>query len=155
MKYRQLNAQERSVLAALRTMGLTKAEIARELGRHRSTIGRELHRNRAPYDGGYRSARAHQRAHARRYRSRRNSQFGPAEFERVDELLQEKWSPEQIGGYLLRIRELAISHETIYRYVWRDWKKGGSLHTICEALANSAGNDMAATTAGAGWLEKG
>ena len=52
MKYRQLNARERSVLAALRTVGLTKAEIARELGRHRSTIGRELHRNRAPYDGG-------------------------------------------------------------------------------------------------------
>lgn len=129
MKYRQLNAQERSVLAALRTVGLTKAEIARELGRHRSTIGRELHRNRAPYDGGYRSARAHQRAHARRYRSRRNSQFGPAELERVEELLQEKWSPEQIAGHLLRIRELAISHETIYRYIWRDWKKGGSLHT--------------------------
>ena len=32
MKYRQLNAQERSVLAALRTVGLTNAEIARELG---------------------------------------------------------------------------------------------------------------------------
>jgi IS30 family transposase len=47
---------------------------------------------------------------------------------RVEELLQEKWSPEQIAGYLLRIRELAISHETIYRYVWRDWKKGGRLH---------------------------
>ena len=73
MNYRQLNAEERSVLAALRSVGLNNAQIARELGRHRSTVGRELKRNRSPYDWGYRSARAHQRAHVRRYRSRRNS----------------------------------------------------------------------------------
>ena len=32
MKYRQLNAEERSALAALRSLGLNKAEIARQLG---------------------------------------------------------------------------------------------------------------------------
>ena len=128
MNYRQLNAEERSVLAALRRLGLSQAEIGRQLGRHRSTIGRELRRNSAPYDGGYRCVRAHQRAHARRYRSRRNSQFTPAHWERVEELLQEEWSPEQVAGHLGRNRELAISHETIYRHVWRDWKKGGGLH---------------------------
>lgn len=63
MNYRQLNAEERSVRAALRTLGLSQAEIARELGRHRSTVGRELKRNCAPFDGGYRSRRALQRAH--------------------------------------------------------------------------------------------
>ena len=76
MKYRQLGGEERSVLAALRLVGLKPAEIARELGRHRSTVSRELKRNAAPYDGWYRARRAQQRAHARRYRSRRNSQFG-------------------------------------------------------------------------------
>ena len=100
MKYRQLNAEERSALAALRSVGLSNAEIARELGRHRSTVGRELKRNSAPYDGWYRSKRAHQRAHARRYRSRRNSQFGAAELGRVEELLREEWSPEQVAGHL-------------------------------------------------------
>jgi IS30 family transposase len=128
MNYRQLNAEERSVLAALRTLGLSQAEIARELGRHRSTVGRELKRNCAPYDGWYRAVRAHQRAHARRYRSRRNRQFGPAEMARVEELLKEEWSPEQVSGHLERTKELAISHETIYRHVWRDLKKGGTLH---------------------------
>ena len=76
MKYRQLDGAERSALAAWRTVGLKAAEIARELGRHRSTVGRELKRNAAPYDGRYRAGPAQQRAHARRYRSRRNSQFG-------------------------------------------------------------------------------
>ena len=128
MKYSQLNAAERSVLAALRSLGLNKAEIGRQLGRHRSTIGRELRRNCAPYDGGYRSRRAHQRAHARRYRSRRNSQFAGAQWDRVEELLREEWSPEQVAGYLGRTRQLSISHETIYRHVWRDLKAGGSLH---------------------------
>lgn len=128
MKYRQLNAEERSVLAALRTLGLNQAEIARELGRHRSTVGRELKRNCAPYDGGYRSRRAHQRAHARRYRSRRNSQFDRAEWARVEKLLRLEWSPEQVAGYLRRHGELTISHETIYRHIWRDLRRGGSLH---------------------------
>ena len=128
MNYRQLNAEERSVLAALRRLGLSQAEMARQLGRHRSTVGRELKRNSAPYDGGYRSVRAHQRAHARRYRSRRNSQFDRAQWARVEELLKEEWSPEQVSGHLERTRELAISHETIYRHVWRDLKAGGKLH---------------------------
>ena len=52
MKYRQLNAEERSALAALRSLGLNKAEIARQLGRHRSTVGRELKRTAAPPTDG-------------------------------------------------------------------------------------------------------
>ena len=129
MKYQQINAEERSALAALRRLGLNKAEIARQLGRDRSSVGRELKRNAAPHDGWYRSKRAHQRAHARRYRSRRNSQFGREEWSRVEELLKRKWSPEQVSGHLARSGEMAISHETIYRHVWRDLKAGGILHT--------------------------
>ena len=128
MKYRQLNAEERSGLAALRRVGLSQAEIARELGRHRSTVWRELKRNAAPHDGWYRAVRAEERAVARRKRSRRNSRFGCEELGRVEELLREEWSPEQVSGHLWRTGELAISHETIYRHIWRDLKGGGTLH---------------------------
>lgn len=128
MNYRQLNAEERSALAALRSVGLSLAAIAGELGRHRSTVWRELKRNAAPYDGWYRAGRAEERAVARRKRSRRNSQFGREEMGRVEELLKEEWSPEQVSGHLSRSGELAISHETIYRHVWQDLQSGGTLH---------------------------
>ena len=60
-------------------------------------------------------------------RSRRNSQFGPGHWERVEELLREAVEPRTaLPGHLRRKRELAISHETIYRHVWRDLKAGGT-----------------------------
>ena len=43
-------------------------------------------------------------------------------------MLREEWSPEQVSGHLGRSGELAISHESIYRRVWRDLKGGGTLH---------------------------
>ena len=128
MSYQQLSAEERFLIAALRYHRVSGPEIAKVLGRHRSTIWRETRRNVASHDGAYRSVRAHEQAIARRRRSRRNGRFGRAELVRVEALLQEKWSPEQIAGYLRRSGELLISHETIYQHVWRDWKAGGTLH---------------------------
>lgn len=127
-RYRQLRAEERVQIATLRYQNFSLPKIAQILGRHRSTVWREIQRNRAPYDGGYRSARAQERAVARRKRSRRNQQFGQAEMNRVEGLLRQQWSPEQVAGYLRRQGEFSISHETIYRHVWRDLRQGGSLH---------------------------
>ena len=127
-RYRQLCAEERVQLATLRYQNFSLPRIARLLGRHRSTIWREVRRNRAPYDGGYRSARAQERAVARRRRSRRNQQFGLVEMGRVEALLRQQWSPEQVAGHLRARGELSISHETIYRHVWHDRSRGGNLH---------------------------
>ena len=128
MKYRQLCGEERSVVAALRRVGLKPAAIGRELGRHRSTVTRELKRNAARHDGRYRAQGAQERAQARRSRSRRNSRFGRGQWECVEGLLREEWSPEQVSGHLRETKALAISHETIYRHIWRDLRGGGTLH---------------------------
>src|SRR5215203_6886886 len=62
-------------------------------------------------------------------RSRRNRRFTAEDFALVEELLCRQWSPEQVAGHLARTGLLSMSHETIYRHVWRDKKDGGMLYT--------------------------
>ncbi len=100
MNYRQITYAERYTLGLLRRQGLSPAAIACVLGRHRSTIIREVRRNRTRHDGGYRPQLADWYARGRRSRSRRNRQFGPADWNRVQALLREDWSPEQVAGWL-------------------------------------------------------
>lgn len=129
MTYRQLTSEERYMLAALRRQGLNQAEIARSLGRHRSTVCREVRRNSTRADGHYRPFTAQERTNGRRSRSRRNSRFSAEDFAVIDELLCRQWSPEQVSGFLRRTGRLSVSHETIYRHVWRDKRAGGALYT--------------------------
>jgi IS30 family transposase len=126
-RYRQLTSGERYELSALRKQGLSQAQIARALNRHRSTISRELRRN-VKKDGAYRAALADDYARWRRSRSRRNQRFDADAWALVTERLREQWSPDQIAGWLRRMRLLLISHETIYRYVWDDKQRGGNLY---------------------------
>lgn len=129
MTYCQLTSAERYMLAALRRQGLNPAEIARALGRHRSTVCREVSRNSTRVDGRYRAFTAQERTNGRRSRSRRNLRFSAEDFAQVEELLCRQWSPEQVAGHLARLGHLSISHETIYRHIWRDKRAGGLLYT--------------------------
>lgn len=128
MRYHQITFEERYTLGVLRQRGCSGAAIARVLGRHRSSISREVRRNRATSDASYRPQLAEWYARGRRSHSRRNRRFGDAEWERIQTLLREDWSPEQVAGWLRRHGALAISHETIYRYVWADKRQGGTLY---------------------------
>jgi IS30 family transposase len=129
MTYRQLSPEERYMLAALRRQGFNQSEVARALGRHRSTVCRELGRNSTRADGRYRASTAQERTNGRRSRSRRNRRFTAHDFALVEGLLRRQWSPEQVAGHLRRTGQLAISHESIYRHVWRDKRRGGTLYT--------------------------
>lgn len=128
MTYRQITFAERYTLGLLRQRGLAPAAIAQVLGRHRSTVWREVRRNQAHSDATYRPQLADWYARGRRSRSRRNRRFTAAAWARVQALLRQDWSPEQVAGWLRRRGELAISHETIYRYIWADKRAGGDLY---------------------------
>lgn len=124
MKYQQLTSHDRYILSALKKQGLSVRQIADHMGRHRSTIYRELARNSCwVTDGFYRPPKADRRARTRRRKSRRNRRFTDADFAEVRLLLRNQWSPEQIVGRI----GARMSHETIYRYVWRDRARGGML----------------------------
>jgi IS30 family transposase len=127
MHYTQITPEQRYTLALLRRQGHSNAEIARILGRHRSTIGREIRRNRTAYDGWYRAEKAQEHANARRWTPRRNTRFGAEQWRLVEALLAEKFSPEQISGWLRALGLLSISHETIYIHIWRSKRRGGEL----------------------------
>ncbi len=130
MTYTQITLQERYALMVLRRQGHPVRAIARALGRAPSTISRELRRNRlrwAPRFYWY--LRAQSYTNHRRRISRRNAQFTAADWTLVERLLRKDWSPEQIVGWCARFSLLAISHETIYRYLWKDKARGGTLWT--------------------------
>jgi len=128
MMYRQITFAERYTLGLLRRDGASAAAIARTLGRHRSSISREMRRNATHHDGTYRPQLADWYARGRRSHSRRNTQFTRTDWARVETLVREDWSPEQVAGRLRRDGVLAISHETIYRYLWADKVAGGQLY---------------------------
>jgi IS30 family transposase len=129
MTYHQITLEERYHLQALRGVAPSLAAIARALGRHRSTISRELRRNRTR-SGPYRPYPADCYARTRRSHSRRNQRLTPADWQQVVTGLGQGWSPEQIAGRGRRDGTLRISHETIYRYVWADFRMGGTLHRL-------------------------
>lgn len=113
---------------ALRMQGCSAAEIGRALERHRRTITREFQRNSKPCNGYYQPFSAHTYAATRRSHSRRNTRFTAADWALVETRLCLDWSPEQIAGRCARYHRLSISHETIYRHIWRDKRAGGTLH---------------------------
>lgn len=127
--YRQLTSEERYALSTLRKQGYGVRRIARALHRAPSTISREVRRN-SRKDGGYRPSTAHDFARWRRARSRRNQRFTDADWSLVRARLHEQWSPEQIAGRLKRDGLLHISHESIYRHIWHDKRRGGSQYKL-------------------------
>jgi transposase, IS30 family len=129
MRYRQITPEERYTLATLRKQRpmLSMAAMAELLGRHRSTVMREFRRNCKTYDGAYRPSVAQEHANGRRSRSRRNARFTASDWKLIDWLLGRLLSPEQISGRLREQGLLQISHETIYKHVWKDKRRGGHL----------------------------
>ena len=135
-KYEQLSAEERGVVMAMKLQECSAREIARVLSRSPSTISRELTRNgyQAPADqcangrnriaGGYNAVRASARARRvrRMAQPRRRLHRQGALWAEVRELLERKFSPEQIAA-TLKLRhpddpDLQASHETIYTAIY-------------------------------------
>ena len=110
----------------MRVARFSPGQIAKALGRHRSTIYREVERNKTNA-GSYIAVTAGEKTRGRRSRSRRNLRFGPEHFRPIEAMLREDYSPEQIVGRLAREGVKAMSHETIYKWIWADKKAEGTL----------------------------
>jgi len=135
MPYHHLSEEDRYVISHLRMAGYSHREIGRRIGRSHTTICREIKRNGpryvdiAPYWYDVAQPLAiKRRQHPRHYR--RYSQTKLVEY--IQSRLRLEWPPEAISARLKldypTDQHMRISHETIYRWIFRDAQTGGNLY---------------------------
>lgn len=127
--YTQLTREQRYQISALLKMEHNHTEIAGLLHVHKSTVGRDINRNRGRR--GYRPRQADQKACNRRKTPRRIVRI---QWDEVDALLRQDWSPEQVSGWLKTQERNSVSHEWIYQHILADKHSGGDLyrHLRCQ-----------------------
>ncbi len=130
MKYKQLTSEQRYAIYLGLKEGTSKKDIALRIGVHLSTLYRELERNKNKR-GGYSWRPAHEMAGERKERLPGNRSTPQWIKQKVLELIREDWSPKQISGYLKKHENIAISHETIYKWIRKDKQNGGELYKHC------------------------
>ena len=123
--YHQLTNEQRYQIFALKSAKHTQVEIANIIGCHKSTISRELLRNSGLR--GYRPKQAQKLAMKRRCHSVTKSKYSPTDYELIERLIRQRYSPVQISKRTELENSLSISHETIYRYIHKDKLNKGEL----------------------------
>jgi IS30 family transposase len=125
MAHKHLTQEQRYHIYSMIRIGKNKTEIAMELGKDKSTITREIKRNSGAR--GYRPNQANDLACLRKENAPKAIKMTVEVMLLVTHFLEEKWSPEQISGWLLINQGVSISHESIYQFVVTDKKSGGTL----------------------------
>ena len=139
MNYTHLSLDERYQISALIGAERSIKFIADTLGRSPSTISREIRRNKSLR--GYRVNHADNKAQGRR--ANNASTLIADVWSWVTDKLKESWSPEQIAGF-----HGGISHMSIYRYIWNDKRKGGTLWQCLRRKAKPYRKRLTAETRG-------
>ncbi|MEA2736740.1 MAG: transposase, family [Acetobacteraceae bacterium] len=116
--YDHLELEARCTIARLHEGGQSCRQIAAALDRTPSTISRELKRNRGA-QVGYKPAYAQEQTQARRWTGSRLER-DDALRDRVLGCLKRGWSPQQVAGWMKRLKDgsATVSHETIYRFIY-------------------------------------
>ncbi len=129
--YHRLTEEARIEIYALKKAGFNQTEIANQIGVHKTTVSREVRRNTGLR--GYRPKQAHRLAGIRQAQIPR-ARISTTRWRRVEALIAQDWSPEQVSGYLKVNGEAGISPEWIYRHIYDDKRVGGELykHLRCQ-----------------------
>ena len=118
-----LTREERYHIELDLARGMSLRQIAEGMQRSPSTISRELRRNAS--GRGYCHALADELAAERLRTKPKRVKVTPDMAERIDAGLSLHWSPEQIQGRAKLEGVPMVSHQTIYRRVWKDRASGG------------------------------
>ncbi len=124
-----LTRDERCQIGALKESGLSDGAIAARLGRDRTSVWRELRRNGG--GGGVQPGEAQGRAEARRSAASPNPRkMTPDRWARVEGLLEEGRSPEQVAGRLRLEGGWTVGRQWTSEHVRADGKAGGDLFLL-------------------------
>lgn len=126
--FNHLTYEERCHIYVLLKRGISIRAIGREIKRPHTTVSREIARNKSLK--GYRMKHAQEKAEKRRCVASSIPRKLTADVISLikEMLLDVQASPEQIRGRLKTVHQISISHESIYRFIWKDKKAGGDLY---------------------------
>jgi IS30 family transposase len=138
-EYKQLVAEERSVIAVGLAQGLSRRAIALLLKRPVCTVSREINRNAGANDD-YLPQDAAARCKGRKFRRKKLLSNAPLLWLKIQVLLGKGWSPEQVAGKLKRMHpddpSQHVSHETIYAHIYA-YPRGGLRTEMIRLLRKS------------------
>lgn len=123
--YKQLTYEQRCQIYALSKTGMSQNKIATQLKVSQSTISREFSRNTGKR--GYRFKQAQTSTDTRRLAASKAIKMTSKLIAVIESKLNNKWSPEQVSGWLREDQNINVSHETIYQHIWSDKQCGGDL----------------------------
>ena len=152
-KYKQLTREQRLKIHAYKKTGMSQVKIALLVEVSQSSISRELKRNTGAR--GYRANQADAKAKQRKKNTIRAYVMIPSTVAEITEKIKENWSPEQISGWLKKSPEIpiSVSHETIYKFIWADKKKGGKLYLFLRRKAKKYNARCKDKQAGRGFIK--
>ena len=130
-KMKHLSEGQRYQISALIRAHHTKSEIAGIVGVHKSTITRELKRNSYMGTKNYYPEYAQRKADQRRRICSHNYKKTVPRlvFDTARKfIVEEQYSPEQVVGYCRLHGIRMCSHETLYKWIWADKRRGGTLY---------------------------
>ena len=122
-----ITEEQRYVIERMSNAGYSQRAIAVAIGKAASSVCRELKRNRDKR-GPYKADQGQRICLTRKRKKPRRITFTDEMKARVAALIKRKFSPEQIVGRSRLEGIPCVSHETIYRWIWRTKKRGSSLY---------------------------
>ena len=118
-KYKQLSYEELVKIETLLSEGYKETAIAIKLSRDKSCIYRCIQKN--SIDGVFVANYAYEKIRERKLKSNKPRRILPdtvlAKY--IVEKIEEYWSPEQVANSWKVAQKEALSHETVYQYVYK------------------------------------
>jgi len=124
-----LTKEQRYLISCLLKQGKKQKEIADAIEKDKSVISREIKRNKDQRNGLYKYELAQKKYDYRQKHKHKYKRFTPEIKIRVNTLINNDYSPEQIVGISKEQGFDCVSHECIYQYIWLDKKNKGELYT--------------------------